>query len=47
MAAEQRTQTTRVVDLSLHKLQQEFVDLRFGMFIHYNIPTYSPEDWPD
>ncbi|MGN0233124.1 MAG: alpha-L-fucosidase, partial [Bacteroidaceae bacterium] len=32
---------------SLHKLQQEFVDLRFGMFIHYNIPTYSPEDWPD
>lgn len=32
---------------SLHSLQQEFVDLRFGMFIHYNIPTYSPEDWPD
>lgn len=31
----------------LHELQQEFVDLRFGMFIHYNIPTYSPEDWPD
>ena len=32
---------------SLHQLQQEFVDLRFGMFIHFNIPTYSPEDWPD
>ena len=32
---------------SLHQLQQEFVDLRFGMFIHYNIPTYAPEDWPD
>ncbi len=22
------------------KLQQQFVDLRFGMFIHFNIPTY-------
>lgn len=32
---------------SLLELQQEFVDLRFGMFIHYNIPTYTPEDWPD
>jgi len=31
----------------LHDLQQEFVDLRFGMFIHYNIPTYAPDDWPD
>ena len=31
----------------LAQLQQEFVDLRFGMFIHYNIPTYTPEDWPD
>lgn len=32
---------------SLHELQQSFVDLRFGMFIHYNMPTYSIEDWPD
>jgi alpha-L-fucosidase len=32
---------------SLEQLQQEFVDLRFGMFIHYNIPTYMPEDWAD
>lgn len=31
----------------LHELQQEFLDLRFGMFIHFNIPTYSPEDWCD
>ncbi|MFA5328431.1 MAG: alpha-L-fucosidase [Prolixibacteraceae bacterium] len=31
----------------LHELQQKFVDLRFGMFIHYNIPTYTDEDWPD
>lgn len=32
---------------SLHQLQQEFVDLRFGMFIHFNIPTFSTDDWPD
>jgi alpha-L-fucosidase len=32
---------------SLEQLQQEFVDLQFGMFIHYNIPTYTSEDWPD
>jgi alpha-L-fucosidase len=32
---------------SLEQLQQEFVNLRFGMFIHYNIPTYTTEDWAD
>jgi len=32
---------------SLSELQQKFVDLRFGMFIHYNIPTYMDADWPD
>jgi alpha-L-fucosidase len=31
----------------LAELQQEFVDLRFGMFIHFNIPTYANQDWPD
>jgi alpha-L-fucosidase len=30
---------------SLEQLQQEFVDLRFGMFTCYNISTYTPEDW--
>ena len=34
-------------DKSLYQLQQEFVDLRFGMFIHFNMPTYFNEDWPD
>jgi len=29
------------------KLQQQFVNLRFGMFIHFNIPTYMDEDWAD
>jgi len=32
---------------SLHQLQQDFVDLRFGMFIHFNMPTFFNEDWPD
>ncbi|MDR0430252.1 MAG: alpha-L-fucosidase, partial [Tannerellaceae bacterium] len=32
---------------SLTELQQEFVNLRFGMFIHYNIPTYMDDDWAD
>src|SRR6195952_6049000 len=32
---------------SLQQLQQQFVDLRFGMFIHFNIPTYMNQDWPD
>jgi len=32
---------------SLHELQQEFIDLRFGMFIHFNMPTFAPDDWPD
>lgn len=34
-------------DKSLHQSQQEFVDLRFGMFIHFNMPTFFNEDWPD
>ena len=32
---------------SLYDLQQKFVDLGFGMFIHYNIPTYMEDDWAD
>jgi alpha-L-fucosidase len=31
----------------LKKLQQQFIDDRFGMFIHFNIPTYADADWPD
>ena len=31
----------------LHALQQKFVDLRFGMFIHFNIPTFMDQDWAD
>ncbi|MDJ1503185.1 alpha-L-fucosidase [Xanthocytophaga agilis] len=32
---------------SLAELQQTFVDLRFGMFIHFGMPTYYNQDWPD
>lgn len=32
---------------NLHNLQQQFVDLRFGMFIHFNIPTFMSDDWAD
>ncbi|GAA0525419.1 alpha-L-fucosidase [Chitinophaga japonensis] len=28
-------------------MQQQFVDLRFGMFIHFNIPTFGVDDWAD
>jgi alpha-L-fucosidase len=31
----------------LATLQQQFIDLRFGMFIHFNIATYANQDWPD
>ena len=31
----------------LHVLQQKFIDLRFGMFIHFNIPTFMDQDWAD
>src|ERR1700743_3833141 len=31
----------------LHSLQQQIVDLRFGMFIHFNIPTFMDQDWAD
>jgi alpha-L-fucosidase len=31
----------------LNTLQQRFVDDRFGMFIHFNIPTYMNQDWPE
>ena len=31
----------------LHQLQQEFVDLRFGMFVHFGLPTFQEADWTD
>ena len=40
-------QTTAPKGKDLHALQQSFVDLRFGMFIHFNIPTFMQDDWAD
>ncbi|AEV98607.1 coagulation factor 5/8 type domain protein [Niastella koreensis GR20-10] len=37
----------QVKSQELNELQQRFVDLKFGMFIHFNIPTYFNQDWPD
>ncbi|WPV00858.1 alpha-L-fucosidase [Mucilaginibacter sp. cycad4] len=42
-----KAQTTAQSAKPLAQLQQEFVDLRFGMFIHFNIPTYMDQDWAD
>ena len=39
-AAQERT-------ADMDALQRRFVDLRFGMFIHFNMPTFVNEDWPD
>lgn len=32
---------------SLHDLQQEFVNLKFGLFIHFGMGTFLDEDWAD
>lgn len=32
---------------ALPALQQAFVDLGFGMFIHYGMPTFMDQDWSD
>lgn len=53
LGACQQVQNNRSEELAvktgkpLAELQQNILDLRFGMFIHYNIPTYSDQDWPD
>lgn len=32
---------------SLHELQQDFVDLKFGLFVHFGMGTFHEEDWAD
>lgn len=46
-AAENASKDWQSVAKPLYVLQQEFLDLRFGMFVHFNIPTYSIHDWAD
>lgn len=43
----QENDNKKPVTANLDSLQQAFLDLRFGMFIHFGIPTYSVHDWPD
>src|ERR1700751_2925461 len=33
--------------LPLLNLQQRFVDLRFGMFVHFNMATFQDREWGD
>lgn len=35
------------VDRPLRELQQAFVDLRFGMFVHFNLATFQNREWGD
>src|ERR1700731_1160207 len=35
------------VDKPLLELQQQFVDLRFGMFTHFNMATFQDREWGD
>ena len=32
---------------TLHELQQDFVDLKFGLFVHFGMGTYLDNDWAD
>src|SRR5262252_9011850 len=34
-------------EVSLLDLQQRFVDLRFGMFVHFNMATFQDREWGD
>src|SRR6266702_1453299 len=34
-------------DRALLELQQRFVDLRFGMFLHFNMATFQEREWGD
>ena len=36
-----------VAALPMTELQQQFLDLRFGMYIHLNMATYEQREWGD
>lgn len=44
---QQQRPVTYKTELSLLQLQQNFVDLRFGMFIHFNMATFQDREWGD
>src|SRR3984893_11438461 len=41
------TRVTPRRELPLLELQQQFVDLRFGMFLHFNMATFQDREWGD
>ena len=43
----QFSKAQQVAEKSLYQLQQDFMDLRFGMFICIGSPTFQDEDWAD
>lgn len=47
MTAARQTPTQYRSKTPLLQLQQNFVDLRFGMFLHYNLATYQDREWGD
>lgn len=46
LASQTPTPTLRR-DTPLLQLQQNFVDLRFGMFLHFNMATFQDREWGD
>ncbi|MBE8713829.1 alpha-L-fucosidase [Sphingobacterium hungaricum] len=42
-----QTATAQVAPDALRKQQLDFVNLGFGMFIHYGMPTFMDQDWSD
>lgn len=37
----------KIIPKTLRELQQQFIELKFGMFIHFNMGTYMDNDWAD
>jgi len=49
-AATEQKETQRATPrsgLPLLGLQQRFVDLRFGIFLHFNMATFQDREWGD
>ncbi|MGH7131372.1 MAG: alpha-L-fucosidase [Phycisphaerales bacterium] len=46
-AAPSNTPQPYRTDKPLLQLQQDFLDLRFGMFLHFNMATYQDREWGD
>jgi hypothetical protein len=39
--------TTVVVDTALQKMQNDYIAMKFGMFIHFSMSTFSPSSYND